>query len=160
MHKIQMYENLRDMLEREVKEIENKGNLDPQSLDYAYKLVTTIKNIDKCIEKEEEEMGGMSSGRSNGRSYGYSRESRESRDSYGRRSYGSYDGMSNESRGRYSEDNFRYSQARGRGSSENAYRYSRDAARDSMVNRLMQMADSAGDEEERMAIMDCIEKIR
>ena len=38
MHKLQMYENLMDMLEREVKEISNKGNLDPQSLDILYKI--------------------------------------------------------------------------------------------------------------------------
>lgn len=159
MHKIQMYENLRDMLEREVKEIEKQGNLNPQTLDYAYKLTCTIKNIDKCIEKEEKEMVNMSRD-----SYGYSRNAYRgnSRGSYG--SYGSY-GMSNtmmdrDNDGRYSEDNFRYSQNRGRNSGERSYGYSRDAAKESMMNRLMQMADNSGDENERMAIMDCIDRIR
>lgn len=144
MHKIQMYENLRDMLEREVKEIEKQGNLSPQALDNVYKLTCSIKNIDKCIEKEEEEMGGMSKSYRNSRG-----------------SYGSYDGMSNARRSRddgsrYSEDSFRYSQDRGM----NSYRYSRDTAKESMVNRLMQMADNTMNDEDRMAIMDCINKIQ
>ena len=152
MHKIQMYENLRDMLEREVKEIEKQGNLSPQALDNVYKLMCSIKNIDKCIDRAEE-MDGMSRN-----SYGYSR-NRNSRGSYG--SYGSYDDMSNSRRGqdgdgRYSEDNFRYSQDRGM----NSYRYSRDTAKESMVNRLMQMADNSMNDEDRMAIMDCINKIQ
>ena len=128
MHKIQMYENLRDMLEREVKEVEKKNELDPQSLDNIYKLTCAIKNVDKIMMKEEGEM-------SNNGSY---------RSSYGR----------------YSEDNFRYSPNRGRNSYENHYGYSRDSAKDSMVNRLMKMADDSMNEHDRMAIMDCVDKIR
>ena len=142
MHKIQMYENLRDMLEREVKEIEKKNDLDPQSLENIYKLTCTIKNVDKIIMKEEGEMDGMSNGMSNG-------------------SYGMNYGMYGRGRdGRYSEDNFRYSPNRGRNSYENHYGYSRDSAKDSMVNRLMQMADNSMNEHDKMAIMDCIDKIR
>lgn len=142
MHKIQMYENLRDMLEREVKEVEKKNDLDPQSLENIYKLTCAIKNVDKIMMKEEGEMDGMSNGR---------------RESYGMNygmNYGSY------GNGRYSEDNFRYSPNRGRNSYENHYGYSRDSAKDSMVNRLMQMADGTGNEHDRMAIMDCIDRIK
>lgn len=79
-HKIQMYENLRDMLEREVGEIERKRDLDKESLDNLFKLTASLKVVDKCIDREEmEEMkkSGMSmdagmSGRYSGNSYGYS----------------------------------------------------------------------------------------
>ena len=140
MHKIQMYENLRDMLEREVKEVEKKNDLDPQSLENIYKLTCAIKNVDKIMMKEEGEMDGMS------------------KNSYG--SYRSSYGMHYGDNGRYSEDNFRYSPNRGRNSYENHYGYSRDSAKDSMVNRLMKMADDSMNEHDRMAIMDCVDKIR
>lgn len=140
MHKIQMYENLRDMLEREVKEIEKKNDLDPQSLENIYKLTCAIKNVDKIMMKEEGQMDGMSNGRRESMNYGMN--------------YGTY------GNGRYSEDNFRYSPNRGRNSYENHYGYSRDSAKDSMVNRLMKMADDSMNEHDRMAIMDCVDKIR
>lgn len=73
-HKKQMYENLRDMLEREVGEIERKRELTKDSLDNLFKLTASLKVVDKCIEREEmqEAMkeGGMSMDGRN--SYGYS----------------------------------------------------------------------------------------
>ena len=132
MHKIQMYENLRDMLEQEVTEIERKGNLDAQSLDHLYKLMATLKNTDKCIEREE---GGSSYGRS-----------------YNMR--GSYmpDMMS--------RDNFRDSSYRGRVSYDNSYGYSRDNSRKKMVEKLTTLMDDTMSEHDRNAIMDCIDKIK
>lgn len=129
MHKIQMYENLRDMLEQEVTEIERKGNLDAQSLDHLYKLMATLKNTDKCIEREE---GGSSYGRS-----------------YNMR--GSYmpDMMS--------RDNFRDSSYRGR--SYDGRSYDRENARQKMINRLNMLMDEATNDNERQAIMDCMNKI-
>lgn len=140
MHKTQMYENLKDMLEREVKEVEKKNDLDPQSLDNIYKLTCAIKNVDKIMMREEGEMDGMS------------------KNSYG--SYRSSYGMHYGDNGRYSEDNFRYSPDRGRNSYENYNGYSRDSAKDSMVNRLMKMADDSMSEHDRMAIMDCVDRIK
>ena len=89
MHMMKTYENLRDMLEREVTEIEQKGQLDGQSLDHLFKLMGTIKNVDKCMGYEE--------GNSYGRSYGMMPEMSYARDRYGR----------------YSGDNFRDSSYRG-----------------------------------------------
>lgn len=151
MHKMQMYESLRDMLEREVTEIEKKGDLNEQSLDHLYKLMTAIKVADKCIDREKEEQGGSSfgsyarrgrDGDSDGR-YNESRESRESRDSWGRsrdRSYDSY--------GSY-----------GSYDSYGSYGNSRDAKRE-MVDKLTMLMEKAGNEQERNAIMDCIERVR
>ena len=59
MHKLQMYESLRDMLEREVKDIEKKGDLTEQSLDHLYKLMTALKVTDRCIDREKGEENGM-----------------------------------------------------------------------------------------------------
>lgn len=59
MHKLQMYESLRDMLEREVKDIEKKGELTEQSLDHLYKLMTALKVTDRCIDREKGEENGM-----------------------------------------------------------------------------------------------------
>lgn len=185
MHKLQMYENLRDMLEREVKDIEKKGDMTEQDLDNIFKLMTTIKNTDKCIDKEKGEEGGMSNtGYANRRSYdGMSNGmmpypmSMDGR-SYDGRSYEyntsndmgmSNDGMSNarrgrdgDSDGRYNEsrDNFRNSQDRGGNSYENSYGYSRDTTKKKMIQKLETLMDDTMSEHERQAIMDCINKIK
>lgn len=166
MHKLQMYEGLRDMLEKEVTEIEKKGNLDPQGLDNLYKLMTALKVTDKCIERE----GGESY--ANRRSYG------RSYDSYDR-SYGESmrmmpwaydDGMSNARGGRgnsrdgsyeESRDNFRGYTNRGRSNeSRGSYEYSRDNSRRKMIQKLETLMDDTMSENERQAIMDCIDKIQ
>lgn len=54
-HKIQMYENLRDMLEREIGEIERKRDLNKDSLDNLFKLTSSLKVVEKCLEKKEHE---------------------------------------------------------------------------------------------------------
>ena len=139
MHKTQMYENLMDMLEREVKEISNKSELDPQTLDNLYKIMMSIKAADKHMETL------------NGSSYDMMP-----------RSYGSYEDMSHarrDSDGRYSRDNFRDRSYRGQ-SYENSYGYSRDNARQKMVQKLTSLMDDTMSDSERNAIMDCIDKIK
>lgn len=161
MHMMKTYENLQDMLEKEIMEIEKKGSLDPQGLENLNKLMTTLKNTEKCIDYEK---GGMSYG------------NRMSYDSYGRMmphyaydSYDSYDGMSMARRGRdgdgdgrYNEsrDNFRNRSYRGRESYEGSYGYSRDNTRKKMVEKLTTLMDDTMSEQERNAIMDCIDKIK
>ena len=175
MHMMKTYENLQDMLEREIAEIEKKKDLDPQSLDNLNKLMAALKNTEKCMEYEE---GGASNASyANRRSYGRGR-SNGSYESY--ESYASmmpeyaYDGMSmarrgrdgdgdgryNESReSRESRDNFRNSQDRGR-SREESYGYSRDNSRKKMVEKLTTLMDDTMSEHDRNAIMDCIDKIK
>lgn len=158
MHMMKTYENLRDMLEKEVMEIEKKKDLDPQSLDNLFKLMTTLKNTDKCMDYEE---GGESYGNrmSYGRSYNMSHRMMPH--------YAYDDGMSMARRGRdgdgdgrYSEDNFRDSSYRGRNSYENSYGYSRDNSRKKMVEKLTTLMDDTMSERDRNAIMDCIDKIK
>lgn len=168
MHNLTTYENLRDMLTKEVKEIEKKGTLDATSLDQLYKLMSTIKYTDKCIDREQ---GGEMSYEN--RSYGggsYDGMSNRMMPFPHRYAYdGSYDmGMSYARRGRdgdgdgrYSEDNFRDRSYRGRESYENSYgRYSRDTAKKKMVEKLTTLMDDTMSENERNAIMDCIDRIK
>lgn len=88
-HKLQMYENLRDMLEREVSAIEHKNDIDEASLDNLYKLTTSLKVVDRCIDREKrEEMGQSQQGQGGnsfiGNRYVYARDGQ------------SYDDMSND----------------------------------------------------------------
>ena len=151
MHKLQMYENLMDLLEREVKEIANKGNLDMQSLDILYKVMMAIKATDKHMETLE---GGGMSQDSYGRGSYESRNSNRSYDSYARR------GRDGDGDGRYSEDSFRGGSNRGRSSYEDSYGYSRDAATDAMKRKLEEMMKEPVSENTRLALMDCLNKIK
>lgn len=153
MHKLQMYENLRDMLEREVTEIEKKNDLDEVSLDHLYKLMTALKVTDKCIERE----GGESY--ANRRNYRGSYDSRENRESM-RMMPWAYD-ESNARRGSYdeSQDSFRNYTNRGR-SNDGSYGYSRDNSRKKMIQKLETLMDDTMSENERQAIMDCINRIQ
>lgn len=146
MHNTVMYENLRDMLEREVTDIQKGGALDAQKLDHLYKLMETIKNVNKCLDKDEM---GSSYGRMDGMSNGYSRMMPYMDDmSYARR----------DSMGRYSRDNFRDSSYRGQ-SYEN-YGYSRDNARQKLINKMTTLMDDTMSEAERQTIADCIDRLR
>lgn len=146
MHNLQMYEGLRDMLEKEIKEIEKQGNLNAQSLDELKKLMATKHYVSECIKEEE---GGMSG-------YGYS--NRQSRASY----RGSYEDMSGARRGRDGDGDGRYSEegySRGR-SYESSYRNSREGSKQKMIQKLEMMMDEPMGEEERRALIDCIERIK
>ena len=198
-HKIQMYENLRDMLEREVTDIEKKGDLTEESLDHLYKLTAALKVVDKCIDREEGAKSGYSNTYGDG-SYDYNRRGGNYRNSYDGIShmwptpyvmdkmspndkirtelerqglYESHDGYSNARRGRdgdsdgmYNEsrDNFRDNQSRnGYGYTREGYStdgYSRDASRKKMVQKLETLMDDTMSEHERKAIQDCINKIK
>lgn len=144
MHKLQMYENLRDMLEREVTEIEKKNELDAQSLDHLYKLMATLKNTDKCIDREE-----------GGSSYGRNYDIRGSYGNYGNDSYGMMPDMSYDRYGRESRDNFRNSSYRMRSYDGHSYGDSRQK----MMDKLNMLMNEATNENERQAIMDCMNKI-
>ena len=133
-HKLQMYENLRDMLEREVGEIERKHDLNKDSLDSLYKLMMSLKVANKCIDKQEMEedmkKGNMSMDYSPN-SYARSRYSMEGQSNEGNsnmmrpwmgntydemsnamyRDGRSYDGQSNARRGRDGDGDGRYNES-------------------------------------------------
>lgn len=145
MHKLQMYEGLRDMLEKEITEIEKKGDLTEPSLDNLYKLMTALKYTDKCIDREESHDYGTSYGNRMMPHWSYDRRG----------------GRDNDNDGRYSEDNFRDYSYRGRSNeSGKSYEYSRDDSRKKMVRKLETLMDDTMSDHERKAIMDCINKIQ
>lgn len=156
MHKMNMFENLRDMLEREVQEIQKEGNLDTQKLDNLYKLMSALKHTNQCIEEESMEGASYDNrGMRYGMSNNYSRMMPYSMDnmSYARRD-GDSDGRYNESR-----DNFRNRSYRGQ-SYGGSYEYSRDNSKRKMVQKLETLMDDTMSEYDRNAIMDCIDKIK
>ena len=123
-----MYD-LRDMLCKELGEITRKGELGAGDLDIAYKLVGTVKNIDK-IEMMEDDGG-------------YSR--RYSRD-------GNWEA---DMRGNYGRDS---SYAR-RGTHYVRGHYSRDSGKDNMKRQLQEMLDEADDDTLRRAIQRCMDAV-
>jgi hypothetical protein len=123
-----MYD-LRDMLCKELDEITRKGELGAGDLDIAYKLVGTVKNIDK-IEMMENDGG-------------YSR--RYSRD-------GNWEA---DMRGNYGRDS---SYAR-RGTHYVRGHYSRDSGKDNMKRQLQEMLDEADDDTLRRAIQRCMDAV-
>ncbi len=123
-----MYD-LRDMLCKELDEITRKGELGAGDLDIAYKLVSTVKNIDK-IEMMEDDGD-------------YSR--RYSRD-------GNWEA---DMRGNYGRDS---SYAR-RGTHYVRGHYSRDSGKDNMKRQLQEMLDGADDDTLRRAIQRCMDAV-
>lgn len=133
------YEDLRDMLCKELEEIAEKGELSAGGLDTLHKLTDTIKNIDKIEVLED--VGYSNDGdweaemRGNyGR--GYFRDGNRG----GQDGYSSRRGQRRDGRGRYSRDG----------------RYSRGG---DMMEYVDMMMDEAPDERTREMIRDFKEKM-
>lgn len=160
MHKITMYEGLRDKIDTEIEAINKKG-IDNANVDNLYKLCMSLKCVDKHLECLEEEAVNEENGYSgnmrylrDGRSYARG----------GRYSGGwnltkipdypySYDnGMSNG--WNQTGVNKTYSAQNG-----NSRTYSRDNAKMKMVQKLETLMDDTMSEQERMAIRNCINEI-
>ena len=117
------YDNLRELVEKEMHEISKRGELDETTLAYLYKLVDIAKDIGEIEDQES----GYS-----GRYYPYMMDSR------GRSYNNGYSMRNRDSMGRYS-----------RNYSNNSYRgYSGD----DMMAKLEHMMDTAGSEAERQTI--------
>lgn len=165
--------DLKYMLEEQVKEMTKDGDISAKELECLDKAVDIIKDIEtieamKQYGYEEEDMkysGAMRGGR--GGSYAYSdynggysghmmpydmydQEPYENAKYGYQRSYrGSYDDGNSYMRGR-SPRTGRYIRMNG---------YSRDEKRDEMIEKLEEMMNQSQDEKDRMAIQKCIEKL-
>lgn len=130
MHKLTMYENLRDKIDTELADIEKDG-ITKENLDHLYKLSMSLKAVDKHIEclEEYEEMNGE-------HSYNYPRYSMR--------------GAKRNALGQYSRD-WPYM--------HQYPSYSRDDAKHKMIQKLETLKDDTMSEHERSAIQDCINKI-
>lgn len=138
----ELYE-LKEMLCKALKDYGKKSDLSNQGLEVVDKLAHAVKNIDKIIEKYEEEEGqSMDSGYSRGRSY-----------------RGSYEGSFEGGGGRGGRSN-----ARGRGSNarrDSMGRYSSEgySGNEEMVSELRELMQDAPDEKTRMEFQKFISKI-
>lgn len=130
----ELYE-LKDSLCEELKEYSRKGKMSAGDLEVVDKLTHTIKNLDKIIEKYEEE--------------GYS----EERGSRG----GSYRGGSYEDGGRTYRVEGSY--ARGRGRNARRDSMGRYSSADNMVMELRELMEDAPDERTRMEFERFIKKM-
>lgn len=130
MHKT--YENLCQMLEKEICNIEQAKTLTKESLEILYYMTGSLDNIKELMEYGED--SGMSNR--------YEMSGARRRDSMGRyMDYGN------------SYENY----ARG---NSNGYGYSRDDSRKKMVRKLETLMDDTMSENERQAIQDCINRIQ
>lgn len=145
------YEELEEMLCKELEEIVDKGELSAGSLDTVDKLTHALKNTYKIHMGEQGEysqaysMDGDWNGNSmRGNSYG---------SSYGRgNSYGRY----SRTGGDYSRDN---SYANRRGTHYVRGHYSRDDAKSMMIEHLEKAMDMATDDNARNVISRAIENV-
>lgn len=128
---------LKDLLEKEIKKVTAKGDISPTEVKTIGEAVDILKDIETICAMKEYGNDDSSYAMSN---RGYST-MRMPMDRMYRDSYDSYDGNSykRDSMGRYSRDN-----------------YSRHDQREEMVMRLEQRLKNARSEEERKAIMECI----
>lgn len=136
------YEELKDMLCKELDDYADKGELSAGSLEVIHKITDTIKNIDKIVMLEDDDYSGDYMGNHGG--------DWEARGSY--RDGSSYANRrgTHYVRGHYSRDN----RNRGRDG-----RYSRDSAKEEMIDKLEDMMDMAENEKQRTAIKRCISSL-
>ena len=122
--------DLKETLCKELEEYDSKGELTAGTLDVVDKLAHTIKNLDKIIDKYEEQEG-------------YS---------------GDYDdGMSTRRNRTY---NIRGSYARGRNAKRDSMgRYSRNSYDDGMISELRSLMEDAPDDRTRREFQSFIQKI-
>lgn len=136
------FEDLREIVMKELDEINKKGELDEATLACVYKLVDIIKDINE-IETGEED-GGYSM---MNRMYNpYSMEG----GSYARNSYNSYARQNRDSMGRYSRGGSYGNSYRGSYAREGGY--SREGEREEIMAKMGHMMDTAASETERQAI--------
>lgn len=158
------YEDLKDILCRELDEISRRGDIDREGLDNVYKLTSAITMIESLMNKDE-----YSNERGYSNVYGRPMTIRMSRmyDPYSRDNYSR--GMSNdysEARGRgASYDD--YSEARGRDamtgrfvSRDNDPGYSRHTAEQKVTHKLEDMLDTTQDQRIRDALTQAINMLK
>lgn len=146
MHMMKTYENLCPKLERELVEINNKGDWTREDVEDLHHILKSLYLCEQLKEKEmmyEEGQSGYYNG-----SYGM-RMPNIPNMSWGRDGDG--DGRYNES----SRNNFRNSSYRGSYGSE----YGQSNTNRKLVGKLAEAMDTAVTDKERMAIENCIDNV-
>lgn len=143
MHEIY---NLKDKLCKELEEYGSKDKMDVGALEIVDKLAHTIKNLDKIIEKYEEEEEYSNYDGQSGNMGGYSRRG------YSRRGSSYYDGGSSYARGRGRSAK---RDSMGRYSRRDDYSYENDM----MLKELRELMEEAPDDKTRMEFEKFIGKM-
>lgn len=149
---VNLYENLQEMLEREVEKIVQRGELDQNSLCNLDKLIDVIKDTEE-ITAMRQYGGGEYSGRGNGgmyRMYNNGNYSYNGRDAYG------MNGSENYSGGGYQ---YRYYDDYGSNGMNGMNGRSGNGDKNHMVSLMHQAMDMASSNEEREEIRQMIRKI-
>lgn len=141
-------EDLKELIESEIKKINKKGDLTTAELESVYYAVDVIKDIDEIMGKS----GGSMEGYSGYAPRRYSPYMYADGHDMDGNSYGYHDGVSYR-RGRDARTG-RYVSRDG-----HSYNYSRDEARDRMFEKLERMKADATDERTRQAIDRCMDEI-
>lgn len=146
---MKILEEMKELIEDELKAIKKKGTLTPAELDSVHKAVETIKYIDELCCEEEYDAKGYS-----GRYYSGNNVPMD-----WNRSYSGSDGTWN------ANINDRYS-SNGHHSGEKVYdnysyagRYSREGARSNMMNKLEDMLKYADNERDRAMIQSWMDRL-
>lgn len=172
---------LKEMLEDDVKKITKKGDISPDELNNVYKAIDIIKDIETIKAMREhgdysQEGGSYGSYNSYNQAensnrrpyYSYDGNSMDGGNSMGNsmagNSMNSYDGSYDSSyarRGRDGDGDGRYSERRGRDAMGRytSRDYSRHTDREMMIQKLEQMMQNAQTEEQKKAIMRCIDEM-
>lgn len=143
---------LKTLLEQQVNQITDKGDITPQDLEMLDKAVDVIKDIETiCAMRKAEEEEGYSQAMRGSGGYGYS-------GTWYDPAYQGRQGQNYYTNGGTRTDGMSY---RGGNSYGRNYRrmYSRDEAKDNMLDKLEELMDEATTEKERTAIRRCMEKI-
>lgn len=140
-----LYDEVVEIVEKELKKITDKGDITPSELENAKNAVSLLEKLKHYMFDESDEMYGEQSSRT-GRSRGYYPHwgNAEARWSYANSSMNNR-GMSRD--GRYGR----------RGSYDYGNSYSGGA--DEMIDRLEMMKQEAMSDADRMAIDECIRKL-
>ena len=133
-----LYDEVKQLLHKEIDGIVKKGSLTPQELESLYKAIDVLKDI--CEIKEKESMWDEEGGYSSRMPWTYD-------DRY-------YDIHS------YKGSNSRYGQNGYSMKRDSMGRYSRTDAKEHMIDGLYSMMGDAQNEAERGAIQDCINRLK
>lgn len=128
-----LYDDVKNLLHKEIDGIVKKGSLTPQELESLYKAIDVLKDI--CEIKEKEEMMDDDGYSERGYSMGWPHHN----DRY-------YDIHSYRNGNSYKRDSMG--------------RYSRTDAKEHMIDNLYSMMGDASSEAERGAIQDCINRLK
>ena len=142
------YEDLCEILEKELSTLTKKGDIDKESLELIDKLTHALKSVKTIVAMEDASYD-------NGMSRDYSR--RNSYDRYNRSYDNSYDGSYDSSyayrdgrRGRDADNDGRYNESR----------YSRDNAKDRIMKKLEMLKDDSMNMEDRQQIEKLLHEMR